>query len=214
MPRFSNPTDLNKHLEDKSYVDGYTPSQADVEALSSFSSVDEKLVHAARWHRHISSFSNSDRTSWRAAAAAPVAETAAPSKAASNDDDFDLFGDETEEETAARQARDEEIEARAKEAMEKSKNKGVVMKSAIVIDVKPWDDTTDMKVVEAKVREIEMEGLEWKAAKLTPIGYGIKKLQISCHVVDDVVSVDDICEKIQELEDLVQSTDISTFTKL
>lgn len=60
-----------------------------------------------------------------------------------------------------------------------------------------------------------MEGLEWKAAKLVDIGYGIKKLQISCHIVDTLVSVDDIQERIQEdLADLVQSTDVVTFTKL
>jgi translation elongation factor EF-1beta len=75
-----------------------------------------------------------------------------------------------------------------------------------------------------------MEGLEWKAcknsfafvpfiyililAKLVAIGYGISKLQISCHVEDDKVSVDDIQEKIGSFEDLVQSTDISSFTKL
>lgn len=52
-------------------------------------------------------------------------------------------------------------------------------------------------------------------AGLVAIGYGIKKLQISCHIIDDLVSVDDIQEKIQEnLEDLVQSTDVQSFTKL
>ena len=68
--------------------------------------------------------------------------------------------------------------------------------------------------MEKSVREIVMEGLEWKASKFVEIGYGIKKLQISCHVVDELVSVDDIQEKIAEYEDLVQSTDIVTFTKL
>jgi elongation factor 1-beta len=49
---------------------------------------------------------------------------------------------------------------------------------------------------------------------LQAVGYGIKKLVISCHVVDDLVSVDDLQEKIQEFEDFVQSTDIDSFTKL
>jgi elongation factor 1-beta len=60
--------------------------------------------------------------------------------------------------------------------------------------------------MEKKVREIQIQGLEWKASKIVPIGYGIKKLQISCHIVDDLVSVDDIQEQIQALEDFVQST--------
>jgi len=89
-----------------------------------------------------------------------------------------------------------------------------VMRSAVVIDVKPWDDTTDLKSMEEKVRSIQMEGLEWKASKLVPVAFNIKKLVISCHVVDDLVSVDDIQEQIQEFEDLVQSTDIVSFSKL
>ena len=112
---------------------------------------------------------------------------------------------------------EKEIMRRAAENEAKKKAAGkapVIQKSAVVIDVKPWDDETDMKVMEEKVRSIQMEGLEWKASKLQPIGYGIKKLQISCHIVDDLVSVDDIQEKIQEFEDLVQSTDINSFAKL
>jgi len=88
------------------------------------------------------------------------------------------------------------------------------MRSAVVIDVKPWEDTTDLVEMEQLVRGIEMVGLEWKAAKLVAIGYGIKKLSISCHIEDDKVSVDDIQERIQAFEDHVQSTDVVTFTKL
>ena len=82
------------------------------------------------------------------------------------------------------------------------------------MDVKPWDDETDLKVMEEKVRAIEIDGLEWTASKLVEIGYGIKKLSISCHIEDEKVSVDDIQDKIQELEDLVQSTDVAVFNKL
>jgi elongation factor 1-beta len=56
--------------------------------------------------------------------------------------------------------------------------------------------------------------LNFISAKLTAIGYGIKKLQISCHIEDEKVSVDDIQEQIQANEDYVQSTDIDSFTKL
>jgi elongation factor 1-beta len=141
-------------------------------------------------------------------AAAPAAAKAAKPA----DDDVDLFADDDDD--AAKEA---EISRRAKELAEKKKAAGkapLVMKSAVLIDVKPWDDETDMKMLEEKVREIVLDGLEWKAGKLLPIGYGIKKLQILAHVEDDKVSVDDIQEKIQELEDLVQSTDIASFSKL
>ena len=59
--------------------------------------------------------------------------------------------------------------------------------TSIVLDVKPWDDETDMKEVERLVRTIECDGLLWGASKLVAVGYGIKKLQISCVVEDDKV---------------------------
>lgn len=63
----------------------------------------------------------------------------------------------------------------------------VIAKSNIILDVKPWDDETDMGEMERKVRSVEMDGLLWGAAKLVPVGYGIKKLQITCVVEDDKV---------------------------
>jgi elongation factor 1-beta len=45
--------------------------------------------------------------------------------------------------------------------------------------VKPWDDETDMKTLEDAVRSIEQDGLLWGASKLVPIGFGIKKLQMT-----------------------------------
>jgi len=65
-----------------------------------------------------------------------------------------------------------------------------------------------------KVRAIEIDGLEWKGSKLVAIAYGIKKLQISSVVIDDKVSVDDITEKIEAFDDIVQSVDIAQFQKL
>ncbi|KAA2229807.1 hypothetical protein F0L46_25425, partial [Salinarimonas soli] len=85
---------------------------------------------------------------------------------------------------------------------------------SILLDVKPWDDETDMKEMENQVRTIEMEGLLWGASKLVPVGYGINKLQIMCVIEDDKVSVDLLTEKIQEFEDFVQSVDIAAFNKI
>ena len=36
-----------------------------------------------------------------------------------------------------------------------------------------------MKALEDSVRSVQMEGLVWGASKLVPIGYGIRKLQIT-----------------------------------
>jgi len=38
-------------------------------------------------------------------------------------------------------------------------------KSSVLLDVKPWDDETDMKKLEEAVRSVEMEGLFWGACK-------------------------------------------------
>jgi len=207
--------ELSKYLADHSYIEGYTPSAADLEVFQQITVAPDasKAPHAARWYNHIASFSGSERAGWSAATGAAAASAGAADAPKKDDDDFDLFGEDDEE-------HEKEIERRAQEQLARAKAKAaaagkeVVMKSAILIDVKPWEDTTDMVEMEKRVRGIEMEGLEWKASKLVAVGYGIKKLSISCHVVDALVSVDDIQEKIQEFEDLVQSTDVVTFTKL
>ena len=84
----------------------------------------------------------------------------------------------------------------------------------MLLDVKPWDDETDMKEMENNVRTIEMDGLLWGASKLVPVGYGINKLQIMCVIEDDKVSIDLLQEKIEEFEDFVQSVDIAAFNKI
>ena len=41
----------------------------------------------------------------------------------------------------------------------------LIAKSNIILDVKPWEDTTDMKEMERLVRSIEADGLLWGACK-------------------------------------------------
>jgi len=209
--------ELNKHLADRSYVSGYTPSGADATTFAGINSAPDakQNPHVARWYKHIRSFSDSERQSWGGEAA--QVKAAAPS-AKKEEDEFDLFGEDDEE---AEKAREEEIEKRAQEQLAKKEADRIasgkakaIMRSAVVIDVKPWEAETDLAKMEELVRTVAMEGLDWKAAKLVAIGYGVKKLQISCHIVDDLVSVDDIQEQIQAFEDYVQSTDVVTFTKL
>lgn len=85
----------------------------------------------------------------------------------------------------------------------KSKKPALVAKSSLLIDVKPWDDETDMKKMEELVRSIQMDGLLWGASKLAPVGYGIKKLVMNAVIEDDKVSTDDLEEKIVAFEDYV-----------
>ncbi|KAK2579652.1 hypothetical protein KPH14_011577 [Odynerus spinipes] len=113
-----------------------------------------------------------------------------------DDEDVDLFGSDSEGEDAeAAKIREERLAAYA---AKKSKKPTLIAKSNIILDVKPWDDETDMKVMEGKVREIKTDGLLWGAAKLVPLAFGIHKLQISCVVEDDKYSnlvVDKYCNR-------------------
>lgn len=84
----------------------------------------------------------------------------------------------------------------------------------VILDVKPWDDETNMKELEENVRSIELDGLMWGTSKMVAVGYGIKKLQITCVVEDDKVGVDDLSDKISSFEDHVQSVDVAAFNKL
>ncbi|XP_078025158.1 eukaryotic translation elongation factor 1 delta b (guanine nucleotide exchange protein) isoform X4 [Epinephelus lanceolatus] len=126
------------------------------------------------------------------------------------DDDIDLFGSDEDDEEA------EKIkEQRLKEyAEKKAKKPGIIAKSSILLDVKPWDDETDMAKLEECVRSVQADGLLWGTSKLVPVGYGIKKLQIACVVEDDKVGTDMLEEEITKFEDYVQSVDVAAFNKI
>ncbi|XP_072266644.1 elongation factor 1-delta isoform X4 [Pyxicephalus adspersus] len=129
-----------------------------------------------------------------------------------DDDDIDLFGSDDEEEDAeAARVREERLKQYAEK---KSKKPGLIAKSSILLDVKPWDDETDMAKLEECVRTVQMDGLVWGSSKLVPVGYGIKKLQIQCVVEDDKVGTDVLEEEITKFEDYVQSVDIAAFNKI
>ena len=85
-----------------------------------------------------------------------------------------------------------------------------IAKSLVTLDIKPWDDETDMAALEAAVRSIEKPGLLWGLSKLVPIGFGIKKLQMSVVVEDELVSVDELQEEIAEFDDYVQVRPLSS----
>ncbi|XP_075776092.1 elongation factor 1-delta isoform X6 [Pelodiscus sinensis] len=145
---------------------------------------------------------------------APPARKAGPSEAddEDEDDDIDLFGsDDDEEDQEAAKVREERLRQYAEK---KSKKPGLIAKSSILLDVKPWDDETDMAKMEECVRSVQMDGLVWGASKLLPVGYGIKKLQIQCVVEDDKVGTDILEEEITKFEDYVQSVDIAAFNKI
>jgi len=142
------------------------------------------------------------------AAAEPTSKTAEK-----EEEELDLFGSSDEEEDEEKErVKQERLKAYAEK---KSKKPGVIAKSTVLLDVKPWDDETKLDEMEKLVRSIEKEGLVWGASKMIPLAYGISKLQINCVIVDDLVSVDDLIENITEgFADHVQSVDIAAFNKI
>jgi len=207
---------LNVYLASRSYIEGYTPSKADkvvFEALNGAPGAD--YVNALRWYNHILSYGG-ERNSFPGQAKAVTAYGeggAAPADDDDDDDDdVDLFGsDDEEEDEAAAKLREERLAAYA---AKKSKKPALIAKSMIILDVKPWDDETDLKAMEEQVRGIAMDGLVWGTSKLVAVGYGIKKLQITCVIEDLKVGTDDLEDKIVAFEDYVQSMDVVAFNKL
>jgi len=102
------------------------------------------------------------------------------------DDDIDLFGSDDEE--VDEEAERVKAQRLAEYAAKKANKPKTIAKTTVSLDVKPWDDETNMEELTAAVKAIEMDGLIWGGSQLVPIGYGIKKLQINCVVEDDKVS--------------------------
>jgi translation elongation factor EF-1beta len=148
-----------------------------------------------------------------AAAAAPAKAAPAPAADDEDDDDVDLFGSESEEEESEEAAKVRE-ERLAAYAAKKSKKPALIAKTSVLLDCKPWDDETDMDVMLKEIKKIEMDGLVWGANKLVPVGYGISKLQVMIVVEDLKVSIEELQEKICEIEDYVQSCDVAAMNKI
>merc|ERR1711881_628382 len=186
---------FNKFLLDNSYVSGWTPTQKDVDIFKAIkSSPDGKYGNVLRWWKNISSYSSEFGS--LAAGSAPAAA-------------------EEEDDEEAERIKAERIAAyNARKSAKEDKKGKVVAKSNIILDIKPWDDETPLSKMEESVRSVEMDGLLWGTSKFVAVGYGIKKLQITCVVEDDKVSTDDLEDKITAFEDYVQSMDIVAFNKI
>lgn len=91
-----------------------------------------------------------------------------------------------------------------------------VAKSIVVFDVKVYEQETDLLALFKKIKdEIVLDGLVFNnEPKIVPVAFGMNKLQIGCVVEDLKVQLDDIYEKIEAWEDIVQSTDTVSMQKL
>ncbi|XP_075901759.1 uncharacterized protein LOC142900995 [Nelusetta ayraudi] len=154
-------------------------------------------------------YTNGTATQQKSSASVTEAKKKEEEEEEEEDDDIDLFGSDDDEEA-------EKIkEQRLKDyADRKAKKPALIAKSSILLDVKPWDDETDMAKLEECVRSVQTDGLLWGSSKLVAVGYGIKKLQIACVVEDDKVGTDLLEEEITKFEDYVQSVDVAAFNKI
>jgi len=214
---------LNDYLSDKSYIEGFVPSQADLvifEALGKAPSSD----HALRWWNQIASYTADEQKAFVGARKnvdqyGPQTQEQAKPEKADDDDDDDLFGDDSDDDDSDEEEETEEQKAirekrLAAYAAKKANKKAVIAKSSLLLDVKPWDDETDMAEMERLVKTIVADGLLWGASKLVPLAYGIKKLQINAVIEDDKISTDFLEEEITKFSDYVQSMDIAAFNKI
>ncbi|TDG96009.1 hypothetical protein EPR50_G00235180 [Perca flavescens] len=194
---------LNGFLSDRSYIEGYVPSQADVavfEAIGGAAPAAD-LCHALRWYNHIKSYQSQKNSlpgvkkplgQYGPSNIADTTTGSAPAAVAKDDDDdIDLFGSDEEEDAEAARLKEERL---AEYAAKKSKKPALIAKSSILLDVKPWDDETDMAKLEECVRSIQMEGLVWGQY--------------------DKVGTDLLEEQITAFEDFVQSMDVAAFNKI
>jgi len=205
---------LNDYLGDKSYIEGYQPSQADVSVFEALSGAPvASLAHALRWYNHIKSYGSETKSfpGVKQTVETSGQKGSAKEDDADDDDDFELFGSDDETDEAVEKLKQERLAAYE---AKKSKKPALIAKSSIILDVKPWDDETDMNKIEESVRSIVADGLLWGASKFVPLAYGIKKLQINCVVEDDKIGTDFLEEEITKFEDLVQSVDIAAFNKI
>lgn len=152
----------------------YQASRDDLAVFAVLASAPDAKAYpaAARWFSHIkallgASFPGAGKgvsvaggaAAGGAAAGAAAAAAAAPAAAApagsdsdsdDSDDELDLFGEMTPEEQAAADAKKKVIEEAKRRGAEKAK----LTKSMIVLDVKPWDDETDLAAMEAEVKRL------------------------------------------------------------
>lgn len=202
---------LNRHLKGRKWIVGNNPTLADIAAGVVLTSAFQLVFHPA-WRAQHSDLTNWF-TNWCAlpqvqksagtiqvcAAATHPAGFADAAPATADDDDLDLFGDDDDDGAAAAAA------AKAAAAKAKKPKKVVIAMSLVMLEVKPLDDTVDLDAVAAHVfKTITQEGLFWKTEyKKEPVAFGIFKLIIGFSLEDDKVSVDEVVERIEALEDMV-----------
>ena len=215
---------LEGQLKNQQWVCGQAPTAADKEAFEALKTQNirpDQHPHTFAWFCLVSKFSDGIKNTWPAGGAAKGGDKGGKkggkkeekAAAKNDDDDLDLFGDDNEDDKAA--AAEAKAKAEAAKAGKKEK-KPVIAQSIVLFEVKPLDDETNLDDVAARIiNEIKLDGCYWKTEyKKEPIAFGIFKLIIGVTVEDEKVSVDDLVERIEGFDDMVQSVEIAAFNKI
>ncbi|CAI9270424.1 unnamed protein product [Lactuca saligna] len=127
---------LDEYLLSRSYITGYQASKDDLTVHAAFTKPPSPHGVSAEGSGVVVEGSASFPE--EAIATPLVADTKASNE--DEDSDVDLFGEETEEEKKVAEERAATVKASGKK-----KESG---KSTVLLDVKPWDDETDMQKLE------------------------------------------------------------------
>merc|ERR1712048_1180166 len=122
---------LNEFLAEHSYIEGYDPSQADTAVFEALSGAPKSdTPHALRWYNHIKSFAAGMKQFPKASKDASAYTSGAAAAASKADDDEEK-----------KRITEERLKAYHEK---KSKKPALIAKTSVLLDVKPWDDETDM----------------------------------------------------------------------
>jgi len=172
---------------------GYPPSKGSVSSRRDIDN-DVKHIPVVAVNQPNGAFETKTETA-PGAASEPTAGLAATTETAA---EFDPFADDIPSDTAA-------LATAINRHTKKEEKKKKVDKSLVVLDISPWGEETNMEELEKAVRNIQTDGLSWKASELKLVVCTIRKLQILCVIEDEKVQQDNLVDAIEALADFVQS---------
>ena len=223
---------LDAYFRDHSYCIGYAPTNRDAELfVLVHAHIDmEKYPHLGRWFMHMCSFPNKcafetveDEFKFECAtcgAGCPKKEECKKcceckkEEKEEEEEEGDLFGDDDDEDDSAVEAMQAKLKAEAEKKKAEAKKDAKVERSLLVLHVKPYDETTDLKALYEKIKNTPVKGCKWgEQCNIKPLAFGICFIEMSCVIEDEVCSEDDVTDAITQFEDEVQSVETVSFNK-
>ena len=226
--------DLEKKLANNLFVKGAQPSHEDAEAFEKFITAkcvpdQDKFPSVWAWYSLMVLFEDEVIKSWKPSGkpeqhkkgekgekggkkdkkGKKEKEKEEKKEEKGDDDDLDLFGEETEEDKKAKE------EMKNKNKDKKKGKKKEVDKSHVILEVKGWEADQDLESLAKKIiSTIKKDGLSWNTGyKLEEVAFGVKKLIIAFLAEDEKCSVQEIVDELESWENDIQSVEVVSFNK-